>query len=67
MSEPFSELLRRAILEAGETRYSICCRTGVDQATLSKFVRGKITLNLATIDKLVDGLDIKVKLPNRGN
>lgn len=67
MAEPFSELLRRAIVEAGETRYSICCRTGVDQATLSKFVRGKISLNLATIDKLVDGLNIKVTLPKRGN
>jgi hypothetical protein len=63
MSETFSELVRRAIAESGETRYAISLKTGVDQAALSRFMAGKSSLNLGTIDKLVDGLGIKVKLP----
>jgi hypothetical protein len=61
MKETFSALIRRAILESGETRYAISVRCGVDQAVLSRFMAGKSSLNLATIDKLVVGLGIKAK------
>jgi hypothetical protein len=65
MRELFSTLLRRAILESGETRYAIACRCMVDQATLSRFLARKSSLNLATIDKLVAGLGIQVRLPRK--
>jgi transcriptional regulator with XRE-family HTH domain len=65
MKDTFSSLLRRAILESGMTRYAIAVKCEVDQAALSRFVTGKSSLNLATVDKLVDGLGIEVKLPQR--
>jgi transcriptional regulator with XRE-family HTH domain len=63
MKEAFSSLLRRAILESGMTRYAIAVKCGVDQAALSRFLAGKASLTLATVNKLVDGLGIEVKLP----
>jgi transcriptional regulator with XRE-family HTH domain len=62
MRETFSSVIRRAILESGETRYAIAFKCGVDQAVLSRFINGKSGLSLATIDKLVDGLGIEVRL-----
>jgi transcriptional regulator with XRE-family HTH domain len=60
MRETLSAMLRRAIQECGLTRYEISCRTGVDQAALSRFLGGG-DLMLATADKLLDVLDIEVK------
>jgi len=68
MNEPFSEQLRRAILDSGTTRYAIAVKAGVDQGALSKFVAGKRGLSLAAIDKLMDvlGLVIKPRKRKRG-
>jgi hypothetical protein len=65
MKEAFSSLIRRAILESGETRYVIANRCRVDQAILCRFMAGKSSMHLDTIDKLVDGLGIKVKLDRK--
>jgi transcriptional regulator with XRE-family HTH domain len=65
MSETLSKLIRRAILESGKTRYRIACECRVDQATLSRFITGKSTLSQDTIDKLVAGLGIEVRLPRK--
>ncbi len=62
MNKPFSSLLRQAILDSGQTRYALAFKCGVDQAVLCRFVAGKSGLNLATIDKLVEGLGIEVKI-----
>jgi transcriptional regulator with XRE-family HTH domain len=61
MREPFSAILRRAILESGLSRYAISVRSGVDQATLSRFMAGKSGLNLESVDKLVDVLGLEVR------
>ena len=61
MREPFSAILRRAIIESGLSRYAVSVRSGVDQATLSRFIAGKRGLNLDSIDKLVDVLDLEVR------
>jgi hypothetical protein len=65
MGEPLSTLIRRAILESGQSRYAISVACGVPQSALSRFMAGKSSLNLDTTDKLVAGLGIKVKLPNK--
>ena len=65
MREPFSSLLRRAILESGLTRYAISVQSGVDQAALSRFIAGKRSLNLESVDKLVDVLGLEVRLPRK--
>ncbi len=62
MGKPFSSLLRQAILDSGQTRYALGFKCGVDQAVLCRFVAGKSGLNLATVDKLVEGLGIEVKV-----
>ncbi len=49
----FSERLRRAIEQAPVSRYAIHRATGIDQAVLSKFVRGERTgLSMETVDTL---------------
>jgi hypothetical protein len=60
MSELLSDHLRRAIDECGRSRYAISCETGIDQATLSRFMRGG-GLSLNAVDKLVDVLNLEVR------
>jgi transcriptional regulator with XRE-family HTH domain len=61
MDEPFSDQLRRAIRDSGMTRYAISVITGIDQGTLSKFMKGERGLSLAAIDKLMDHLGLEVR------
>jgi transcriptional regulator with XRE-family HTH domain len=61
MGELFSERLRRAIRECGMTRYAISVRTGIDQATLSRFMTGERGLSLRAIDKLMDSLGLEIR------
>jgi transcriptional regulator with XRE-family HTH domain len=65
MDEPFSDQLRRAIRDSGMTRYAISVSTGIDQGTLSKFMKGERGLSLAAIDKLMDSLGLEVR-PRKG-
>lgn len=60
MDELFSEQLRRAIRESGRTRYSISCETGVDQSTLSRFMKGG-ALSLSVVDKLMTALSLEIR------
>jgi hypothetical protein len=61
MREPLSAILQRSIRESDLTRYAISVRSGVDQATLSRFVTGKGGLNLDSVDRLVDVLDLEIR------
>lgn len=46
--------LREAIKNRGITNYAICKKTGIDNATLSRFMRGeRVNLNSKTIDALL--------------
>jgi hypothetical protein len=46
----------------GDIRNALAFRREVDQAVLPRFINGKSGLSLATIDKLMAGLDIGVRL-----
>ena len=46
----FSDQARRAIREAPITRYRLSQRTGVDQAVLSRFIKGKVGISLDSLD-----------------
>jgi hypothetical protein len=61
MGEPFSEGLRRAIRECGMTRYAISVRTGIDQATLSRFMKRERGLSLGAIDGLMETLGLEIR------
>lgn len=52
MSHEIHDQLRKMIRDSGQTRYRISMATGVDQAVLSKFVRGQRDIGIETIDTL---------------
>ncbi len=51
-AEIVSDQLRAAILAAAENRHRIALATGVQESTLSRFVRGERGLDLTSVDKL---------------
>ncbi len=56
----FSDQIRKAVEQSGMTRYAIFKATGIDQATLSKFVHGQVGLSMDTLDILADILGLEV-------
>jgi len=61
-----SETLRAAVNTADQTRYRICKDTGIDKATMSRFMNGG-GLSLDGVDKLALalGLELTVKRPKK--
>lgn len=56
----FTEQLRRLIENSGETRYRIGTETGIDHATISRFMNGKGGLSMPNLDALAEHLGWKV-------
>lgn len=61
-SEKLSDQIRRAIETCGKTRYQIAKETGVDAATLCRFVQGKHGLLLENIDRIGECIGLRVVL-----
>ena len=55
-----SDQLRQAIKDSDLTRYRIFMETSIDQASLSRFVRGECGLALDSIDRLGVLLDLRL-------
>jgi ribosome-binding protein aMBF1 (putative translation factor) len=53
---PFTDQIRRAILDSGVSRYRIAKDTGIAESVLSRFMHGQIGFTLETLDKLGDYL-----------
>ena len=49
-----SNQLRRCVEQSGLSRYAISKATGIDQATLSRFMSGERGLTMKAFDKLAD-------------
>jgi plasmid maintenance system antidote protein VapI len=49
-----TDVLREAILDSGLPLLTIATETGVERASISRFVRGKNSLRLDIADKLAD-------------
>ena len=58
--EKLSDQLRRAIDGSGLSRYEISKRTGIAQATLSRFMAGIGGLSTDGLDKIADCLVINL-------
>lgn len=58
--KPVSEQVRQAVRDCGVTRYAIAKATGIDQATLCRFVSGERGLPMKTLDKLGDFLGLEI-------
>jgi transcriptional regulator with XRE-family HTH domain len=67
MRQSVSDALRRAITGAPVSRYRIARDTGVEQSALSRFVKGRRSLDLTTVDLLADYLGLElVKREDKG-
>ena len=62
-----SDQLRRIIADSGMSRYEISKRSGVPEATLSRFFNRKTGLTTDTLDKLapVLGIELVAKRPKK--
>jgi transcriptional regulator with XRE-family HTH domain len=68
-TSPISERLRRAIVEGGIPLLKVEQETGVQRASLSRFVNGKQSLRLDIADKLAIyfGLELRAKRKGKVN
>jgi len=57
---PLSDQMRQLIDNAGETRYRIAVETGIDHATISRFMTGKGGLSIDCIDALSEYLGWRI-------
>lgn len=60
-AKSISAQLREFILNCGESRYSLWKKTGIDQATLSRFINGSRPLTLKNIDTLTEYLGLELR------
>ncbi|MCZ6492671.1 MAG: helix-turn-helix domain-containing protein [Planctomycetota bacterium] len=60
-----SDQVRQAVDDCGMTRYAIWKATGIDQATLSRFVAGERRLSMDSLDRLADLLDLNITTGRR--
>jgi ribosome-binding protein aMBF1 (putative translation factor) len=58
--DKLTDQIRRAINESGVSRYRLWKETGIDQATLSRFMAGKAGMTLKSLDVLADALRLRV-------
>lgn len=64
-----SQQLRDAIDASELSRYRICKEIGLGESTMSHFMAGQCGLQLSTIDRLCELLDLRlviVKRPSKG-
>jgi len=54
--------LRKAVEKSGQTRYRIGQEAGIAQSQLSRMVRGKAGMSLATVERLADYLGLELVL-----
>jgi len=59
-TKKLSDEIRDAIETCGMTRYQICKQTGVDNATLCRFAKGRHGLSLDTIDRVAACIGLRV-------
>jgi transcriptional regulator with XRE-family HTH domain len=57
-----SDQVRGIIDKCGLSRYEISKRTGIDEATLSKFMSGERGLSMKALDRLGDCLGLTVNM-----
>lgn len=58
--DPITDVLRRAILDSGLPLLRVAEETGVDRASISRFVAGKRSLRLDVADRLAAYLGLEL-------
>ena len=64
-SEKLSDQIRRAIETCGKSRYQIAKESGVDAATLCRFMQGQHGLLLDSLDRVSECIGLKVVLEKK--
>jgi transcriptional regulator with XRE-family HTH domain len=64
-SKKLSDQIRQAIETCGKTRYLIGQDTGIDQATLSRFMNGKGGLSIPVLDRLGEYLGLNITMGSK--
>jgi hypothetical protein len=66
MRRKLSDRVRDAVDACGRSRYAVCKAIGLNQGTLSRFMKGG-GLSLDSLDRLAEflRLDVEVKIPRR--
>ena len=59
-SRKLSDQVRQAIETCGKTRYQIAKESGVDAATLCRFVQGRHGLSMETLDRIAECLGLRL-------
>ncbi|MBU4271580.1 MAG: helix-turn-helix transcriptional regulator, partial [Planctomycetes bacterium] len=59
-AKQFSDEIRAAVQNCGKTRYRIAKQTGIDAATLCRFVQGQVGLSMDSLDKLAACIGIRL-------
>ena len=57
-----SDQLRQAIETCGKSRYWLSKETGIDEATLSRFMHGKGGLSMPVLDRLGECLGLRITM-----
>jgi hypothetical protein len=60
-----SDQVRQAIETCGKTRYQIAKETGVDAATLCRFVQGRQGLSMESLDLVAECIGLGVVMEGR--
>jgi DNA-binding phage protein len=60
-----TERIQEAIRSGGMSRYAISKATGVDQALLCRFLQGKSSMALDTVDKVLSAMNLEVVIRPR--
>ncbi|MCX7420598.1 MAG: helix-turn-helix transcriptional regulator [Planctomycetia bacterium] len=55
-----TEQVRQAIDDCGESRYRICKETGIDAATISRFMSGERGMSLTALDTVAEYLGLSI-------
>jgi transcriptional regulator with XRE-family HTH domain len=59
--KPIERAIRQAIQAKKVTRYRVAADSGVDYAALSRFLAGKASLKLESIELLAEYLDLELR------
>ncbi|MFP4354874.1 MAG: helix-turn-helix domain-containing protein [Phycisphaerae bacterium] len=65
MKQNLSKQLRAQIDAAPMSRYALAQATGIDPASLSRFMAGKTGLLLSAVDAIVEELGLELVAPKR--
>lgn len=55
--QEFARRLRKAMMLSGMTQYDLAMATGLSQSVISKYVRGKATPSIFSMEKIVEALN----------